>query len=103
MLLLITHALELSADQFYARKSPYEHSVRNELAKLINVCIETLQFDIHLVHIYVVYAYQEIFYTKYMIPYVLEYFNFEHTRYIHTWYIRTETYVVPWYHTRYDI
>ena len=38
--MLLTHALALSAHQFfYARKSPYEyvHSVRIELAKLILV------------------------------------------------------------------
>ena len=38
--MLLTHALALSADQFFnARKSPYEyvHSVRIELAKLILV------------------------------------------------------------------
>ena len=35
--MLLTHALALSANQFYARKSPYQyvHSVRIELAKLI--------------------------------------------------------------------
>ena len=37
--MLLTHALALSANKFYARKSPYEyvHSVRTELAKLILV------------------------------------------------------------------
>ena len=38
--MLLTHALALSADQFFdARESPYEyvHSVRIELAKLILV------------------------------------------------------------------
>ena len=37
--MLLTHALALSANHFYARKSPYEyvHSVRLELAKLILV------------------------------------------------------------------
>ena len=37
--MLLTHALALSADQFKARKSPYEyvHSVRIELTKLISV------------------------------------------------------------------
>ena len=36
---LITHALALSADQFYARKGTYEnvHSVRIELTKLVLV------------------------------------------------------------------
>ena len=35
--MLLTHALALSANQFFARKSPYEYvnSVRIELAKLI--------------------------------------------------------------------
>ena len=40
--MLLTHALALSANQFfYARKSPYEHvhSVRIELAKLILQCM----------------------------------------------------------------
>ena len=42
-------------------------------------------------------------YTRYIIPYVLEYYNFIHTWYIYTWYIRTAVYVVPWYHTTYDM
>ena len=34
--MLLTHALVLSADQFYAKKSPYDyvHSVKIEIAKL---------------------------------------------------------------------
>ena len=37
--MLLTHALALSANHFFERKSPYEyaHSVRIELAKLILV------------------------------------------------------------------
>ena len=38
---------------------------------------------------------------QYIIPYVLEYYNFIHNWYIYTWYTRTAVYVVPWYHTTY--
>ena len=42
-------------------------------------------------------------YTRYIVPYVLEYYIFLHTWYINTWYIRTAVYLIPWYHATYFI